>query len=266
MVKGSFGEILKRERELREVTLNEVTVATRIPPRFLEAFEREEWEKLPGGVFNRGFVRAIARYLGLNEESLLSEYDLAYGEQQPLALPLAEDRIPSPPKWILVVAVLAILLAVAGVIASGRYGWRRYAARRAALEAGTAGSQLAGGLSSSPPAPPGESSPASLSGPPPSPGNRATAERLDLAVSTSAVTRVRVVADNRVVLDARLPAGETRHLSARNQFTISTPRPAVVLLELNGQAMPWHGSGSASGTMVLSPKDLRQAPNGNSQP
>ncbi|HEY1925467.1 MAG TPA: helix-turn-helix transcriptional regulator, partial [Candidatus Acidoferrum sp.] len=63
MAKGTFGEILKRERELREVTLNEVTVATRIPPRFLEAFEREDWEKLPGGIFNRGFVRAIARYL-----------------------------------------------------------------------------------------------------------------------------------------------------------------------------------------------------------
>ena len=70
MTKGSFGELLKRERELREVTLNEVTVATRIPPRFLEAFEREDWEKLPGGVFNRGFVRAIARYLGLDEENL----------------------------------------------------------------------------------------------------------------------------------------------------------------------------------------------------
>ncbi|HWO34541.1 MAG TPA: helix-turn-helix domain-containing protein, partial [Candidatus Acidoferrum sp.] len=82
MVKRSFGEILKREREMREVTLNEVTVATRIAPRFLEAFEREEWEKLPGGAFNRGFVRAIARYLGLNEENLLSEYDLAYGEQR----------------------------------------------------------------------------------------------------------------------------------------------------------------------------------------
>jgi cytoskeletal protein RodZ len=270
MVKGSFGEILKRERELREVTLNEVTVATRIPPRFLEAFEREEWEKLPGGVFNRGFVRAIARYLGLNEESLLSEYDLAYGEQQPLALPSAEDRIPSTPKWILVVAVLAILLAAAGVIASGRYGWRRYsahrAAKRAALAAGNAGSPPAGGLSSSTPDPPEESSPASLTGPASSPANRGTAELLDLAVSTAAATRVRVVADNRVVLDARLPAGETRHLSARNQFTVSAPRPSVVLLELNGQAMPWHGSGSASGTMVLSQKDLRQAPNGNAQP
>jgi hypothetical protein len=55
-------------------------------------------------------------------------------------------------------------------------------------------------------------------------------------------------------------------LSARKQFVVSAMRPAAVLLELNGQAMPWLGSGGASGTMVLSQKDLRQAPSGNSQP
>src|ERR1700738_1392901 len=128
MAKGSFGEILKREREMREVTLNEVTVATRIPPRFLEAFEREEWEKLPGGVFNRGFLRAIARYLGLDEENLLSEYDLAYGEQKPPTPAVAENPIPSPPKWIVAVAALGILAAIAGSV----YGLHRYAAYRAA--------------------------------------------------------------------------------------------------------------------------------------
>ncbi|MGB2637153.1 MAG: helix-turn-helix domain-containing protein, partial [Candidatus Acidiferrum sp.] len=81
MARGNFGERLKRERELREVTLQEITSATRIGPRFLEALENEDWEKLPGGVFNRGFVRSIARYLGLDEEALLGEYDLAHGAQ-----------------------------------------------------------------------------------------------------------------------------------------------------------------------------------------
>jgi len=58
MAKGNFGERLKRERELREVSLEEITTATRIGPHFLEALENEEWSKLPGGVFNRGFRRA----------------------------------------------------------------------------------------------------------------------------------------------------------------------------------------------------------------
>jgi cytoskeleton protein RodZ len=275
MVKGSFGEILKREREMREVTLNEVTVATRIPPRFLEAFEREEWEKLPGGVFNRGFVRAIARYLGLDEEHLLSEYDLAYGEQKSSTVPLVDRPIPSAPKWMVAVAALGILTVVAVVLAGGVYGWRRYAAHRALKRAATAAAAAPQPADAQRHVSGERAAPSALPASPGAPASAGTAasasapgapRRLDLSVSTSDVTRVRVVADGRVVLDARLPAGETRHLSARNQFVVSAAHPSAVLLDLNGQAMPQLGSGSESGTIVLSQKDLRQAPGGNSQP
>jgi len=289
MNKGSFGELLKRERELREVTLNEVTVATRIPPRFLEAFEREEWEKLPGGVFNRGFVRAIARYLGLDEENLLSEYDLAYGEQHAAAPALADDPIPSPPKWAVAVAGVAILLLIVGAIWGSAYGWHRYAARRAVKRAaltasavsasgrasapGTAPSAGANATSPIPQHPPANAlNSASATNPPATntssssaDSNSSAPQRLDLALSTTGQTRVRVVADGRIVLDSRLPAGETRRLFARTQFVISAAHPEVVLLEMNGQAMPSLSSAGASGTMVLSQKDLRQAPSGNAQ-
>lgn len=284
MNKGSFGELLKRERELREVTLNEVTVATRIPPRFLEAFEREDWEKLPGGVFNRGFVRAIARYLGLDEEGLLSEYDLAYGEQRAGMPALTENPIPSPPKWVVVVAIFAILLLGVGVVWGSVHGWRSFAARRAAKRAaltasaatnapwrpatGTAPATAPNSALSIPQLSGTNSRPGDLatgaSSPAPS-ANSPAPDRLDLAVSTSGQTRVRVVADGRIVLDSRLPAGETRRLFAKNQFVVSAAHPAVVLLEMNGQAMPPLTSVGASGTMVLSQKDLRQAPSGNAQ-
>jgi cytoskeleton protein RodZ len=289
MTKGSFGELLKRERELREVTLKEVTVATRIPPRFLEAFEREDWEKLPGGVFNRGFVRAIARYLGLDEENLLSEYDLAYGEQRPVMAALVEDPIPSPAKWAVAVAGIAILLLIVGLVWSSVYGWHRYAARRAAKRAAltaaasatspsrqtrTPGTVPAAGSNAALPTP--QASTANAAGPAansslantsvaPADSNSSAAQHLDLAVSTSGQTRVRVVADGRVVLDSRLPAGEKRRLFAKNLFVVSAADPAVVLLELNGQAMPPLTSVGTSGTMVLSQKDLRQAPSGNVQ-
>src|SRR5207245_6686197 len=84
MAKGKFGERLKRERELREVSLDELSKATRISNRFLQALENEDWGKLPGGVFGHGFVRSIARYLGLAEEALLGEYDLEsfFGEAE----------------------------------------------------------------------------------------------------------------------------------------------------------------------------------------
>ena len=130
MAKGNFGERLKREREMREVSLKEVTVATRIGSRFLEALENEDWSRLPGGVFNRGFVRAIARYLGLNEEDLLAEYDEARAEQTTEPAPAVEARIPAPSKWTFALTLLAFALVVAGLVAAGVYGWRRYSAHR----------------------------------------------------------------------------------------------------------------------------------------
>ena len=58
MTKGTFGDNLRREREMRGVSLDEISAATRIATRFLQAIENEQWDQLPGGVFNRGFVRA----------------------------------------------------------------------------------------------------------------------------------------------------------------------------------------------------------------
>ena len=121
MARGNFGERLKRERELREVTLEEITQATRIGSRFLRALENEEWDKLPGGVFNRGFVRSIAHYLGLDEEAFLAEYDLAHAahadqQAQKHALRI-EDRIPPTPLWIPVALVAGILLLISPALA-----------------------------------------------------------------------------------------------------------------------------------------------------
>src|SRR2546425_5984584 len=132
MAKGTFGERLKRERELREVTVHEIASATRIAAKFLEALENEQWEKLPGGVFGRGFVRSIARYLGLSEENLLSEYDLARGESTAPAPQKPEERIPSTPKWIPALAVVVLIGMLVGIVIGGRYAWRGYAAHPAA--------------------------------------------------------------------------------------------------------------------------------------
>ncbi|HKV26369.1 MAG TPA: RodZ domain-containing protein [Candidatus Acidoferrum sp.] len=262
MARGNFGERLKRERELREVSLKEVTVATRIGPRYLEALENEEWDKLPGGIFNRGFVRSIARYLGLDEENLLAEYDLAYGEQAPVA-PLSHDnRIPRPPIWIPLLALLGVLVVLAGLILGGIYGWRRYSAHRAARKsAASAALPPLSAAQSTKPAPRSvAATPSEISDPSPH------GIPLDLSVSTSAATRVRIVADRALLLDAEFPSGETRHFSAKEQFEVTAGDSSAVLLELNGQAMPPVGTPGSSGTIVLSQRDLKQASGGTPQP
>jgi hypothetical protein len=95
---------------------------------------------------------------------------------------------------------------------------------------------------------------------------RANSAPLDLSVSTSKATRVRILADGKLALDSEIPAGQNRHFSAQTVFEVTAGDSSAVLLELNGQAMPPIGSPGSSGTIVLSQKDMRLAPSGNSQP
>ncbi len=78
---GKFGDKLRRERELRGVTLDEIAEATKIGTRSLRALEEERFDQLPGGIFNKGFVRSYARFLGLDEEQAVADYVTAQSDQ-----------------------------------------------------------------------------------------------------------------------------------------------------------------------------------------
>lgn len=70
----SFGARLKRERLQRKISLDDIAVATKIGTRFLTALEEDQFDQLPGGVFNKGFVRAYAHHLGLDENQTVADF------------------------------------------------------------------------------------------------------------------------------------------------------------------------------------------------
>jgi cytoskeleton protein RodZ len=119
---GGFGDRLRREREARGVTLGEISESTKISNGFLRALEQEDFEKLPGGIFNRGFVRAYCKFLGIDEEEMIADFDAAYGqyqaEQTPVApiVPITDpESAKKNPTFSLAVLVPLILL-IAGAI------------------------------------------------------------------------------------------------------------------------------------------------------
>ncbi len=71
---AKLGETFKQERESRGVSLREVSDATKIAVRYLEAIEQNHFDALPGGVFSRGFIRAYAAYVGLDEKRAIADY------------------------------------------------------------------------------------------------------------------------------------------------------------------------------------------------
>src|SRR5436309_4512630 len=91
---ASFGERIKREREMRGVSLEEIAESTKIGKRNLEALETEDFDKLPGGIFNKGFVRAYAKYLGLDEDQAVTDF-LAAENAASTGVRLAVDPVPA---------------------------------------------------------------------------------------------------------------------------------------------------------------------------
>jgi cytoskeletal protein RodZ len=71
---GQFGEKFRNAREAKNLSLDDVSNVTKIGSRMLSAIEQERFDQLPGGVFNKGFIRAYAKHLGLNDADLITEY------------------------------------------------------------------------------------------------------------------------------------------------------------------------------------------------
>ena len=94
---ASFGEELRREREIRAISLKEIADATKISKRFLEAIENNDHRTLPAPVFTRGFVREYARYLGLNSEEMVNRYNYAAAGDDRIEKSAHLDRLTPKP-------------------------------------------------------------------------------------------------------------------------------------------------------------------------
>ncbi len=85
----SFGEKLKLEREKRKITLEQISASTKIGTRMLQALEEDKFNQLPGGIFNKGFVRAYSRVVGLDEDQTVADYLQASGDAPPVSTEIA---------------------------------------------------------------------------------------------------------------------------------------------------------------------------------
>lgn len=71
---GDFGSRMRHAREQRGVSLRQIAEATKISVSALEALERNEISRLPGGIFSRAFVRSYAAEIGVDPEQTVREF------------------------------------------------------------------------------------------------------------------------------------------------------------------------------------------------
>lgn len=274
---AAFGENLRREREMRGVTLEEISLATKISVRFLQAIENEEFQALPGGIFTRSFIRTYARYLGLDDERVMAEYQLvgqpkAEEDLHKLAVGRPSAQRPSSRAPLLALLVAAIML-------GGGYLLFRYSRRVAEVpvrqtypEPVAAAPAPAPGVTTSPssssstptPAappnpegtaasgtstasptvnPPGPSpgpteSPSQTGGTATPPGQPAEKDSgLLLQVAATERAWVGIEADGKTVLQGVLKPNEVRTLKARESFDVTTGNAQGIILTLNGETL-----------------------------
>src|SRR5262245_48810595 len=136
---GSFGTWLRRQRELREISLRDVAERTKISLRYLEAMEDDRFDLLPAPVFAKGFLREYARYIGLSPDEVVNHYLSVHGldgSETPGDAAPAEDPAARPRRRVVIAAALVLLaaLAVTAYLYSERSAKPRQQAAPAATE------------------------------------------------------------------------------------------------------------------------------------
>ncbi len=126
----TLGEKLRQAREARDITISEVAEQTRISPLYIESIENDDYRILPGGIFNKGFVKSFAKYVGVDEQEALQDYSQLISSQEGLQEEdtktyrpevLTDDRVSSSSILTILVAVVILGLMTWGILAFVRY-------------------------------------------------------------------------------------------------------------------------------------------------
>jgi cytoskeleton protein RodZ len=134
---SSFGDWLRRQREMREISLRDIADRTKISLRYLEAMEADRFDLLPAAVFAKGFLREYARYVGLSPDDVVNHYlSVNHPEEQEAAVdpkirtkpkPLDPGQPPVRRNWsyglllALVGFVLLVLVSLAALLVDRRH-------------------------------------------------------------------------------------------------------------------------------------------------
>jgi cytoskeletal protein RodZ len=267
---ATFGENLRREREMRGVTLEEISASTKISVRFLKALEDEDLARVPGGIFTRSFVRAYAKYLGLDEEHVMAEYHLLVPPTGDNDISRIAKARPMPKQEGSRGPLLAVLVAAVLLVS----GYLLYLYTRASTEVRPPAPVVAPAppAPAPPPATPAAAVPAPAA-PDQSPSQQQvgtpavpappeltpqTSETMTLQVAATERSWVAVDADGKMVLQRVLGPGEFETVQAKDTFDVTTGNALGVVLTLNGETLKPMGRRGEVKTVHLTAHDAKK--------
>jgi cytoskeleton protein RodZ len=260
----------------------------------LRALEDEHFDQLPGGIFNKGFIRAYARYLHMDEDQVIAEYLAATGVIPPAKKPDGDDRTPilePPPRQDNATAGLpwGTFAVVLLIVALAFAGWGFFS-RQSQTSAPDSASAPANSPSVSPvaeqsapeqkPVTAADSSAATSnpeqhpitttptpasSAPNPAPASTTGQAKPPVTPSKPIVVVVKaredswlsISVDGEIVTSSVLPAASQKSVRAEKQVVIKAGNVGALDFEFNGQKLPAQGDLGEVKTLTFGPYGLQ---------
>jgi cytoskeletal protein RodZ len=245
----TFGEELRNQRELKQVSLAAISEVTRISEKMLEAIEAGKFSILPQA-YIRAFLRAYARAVDLDPDDVLRRYDSVNQEiraaaeewvnrtkphlLRPERTPLEPTKASSGISLSSIVAAVVILMAVVAVIF--------FANRESAIPTQEPLSKIpfdkavreSEAATAQPEQTPPQTTPQVT---PPAAAVRPAADSLRLEITTTDSVWVAIVIDNARRGQYLFPAGRIRSWAAKEQFVVSMGNAGAATFRLNGGSL-----------------------------
>lgn len=236
---SDFGLHLKQARERRGISLRQIAASTKISTGALEALERGDFSRLPGGIFSRAFVRAYADEVGLDPEETVRQYTeladaaAASSELESSSAEITDDdrafleRQRKAGKWLQAIAVL-FLIAIGGGIGY----WRISVAASKAPAV-----QVVTESSVPPVSAPAVPAPAPSATTPDAPAESAVPVPTTVSIQLRATAScwVQVTADGKLVLSRNLTAGESQTFVGEKEVTLQLGNAGAIEWTVNGK-------------------------------
>jgi cytoskeleton protein RodZ len=133
---ASIGEQLRLAREGRGIGLRDICEQTKISVHYLEAIEADDYKRLPGGVFNRSFIKAYAKCVGYDEREAIEGYTRYLREHgdssddvntTPMHSKVYTDTPATRSPWLTVVLAILILAILTGAALAALYWFQKRA-------------------------------------------------------------------------------------------------------------------------------------------
>lgn len=273
----NFGASFKQARESKGISLDQIATETRISTRFLSAIENEEFHLLPGGIFNRGFVRAFAEKVGLDADQAVADYERLAEVRPPEVVSTPEPasaRKKDRHLYPIALGALAVVIVIFYIV--NRESGHTAQTASAPPSAPAATSQPAQAPAPTieptpevaPPLTPPETAPqttpaAPQPAPPPAlpPATPTPAPKtaLTLEVEAHEQTWIKVVADGNAVDPSEvLESGTTRKFTAQSSISISVGNAAGLSLKLNDKPMKPLGKSGQVRELTITPDTVKK--------